>query len=157
MLLHLVAVGTRMPGWVEAGFSEYARRFPRECRLELTEIPAKKRTKGADTDRVLADECARVLAAIPDRARIIALERRGKTCSTEDMARSLARWLESETEVAFLIGGPEGLSPPCLSRAHEQWSLSALTLPHPLVRVVLAEQLYRAWSLLHNLPYHRGE
>lgn len=157
MLLHVVAVGTRMPAWVDAGFAEYARRFPPHCRLDLTEIPAKKRTKGVDTERILADECTRALAAIPERARIIALERRGKTRSTADLAQLLARWLESETEVAFLIGGPEGLAPPCLSRAHEQWSLSALTLPHPLVRVILAEQLYRAWSLLHNLPYHRGE
>lgn len=157
MRLHIAAVGNRMPAWVDAGVAEYAKRFPAHCRLALSEIPAKKRAKGADIQRILEDECTRLLGAIPERARVIALERTGKSRSTEDIAQALGRWLNEESEVAFLIGGPEGLAPACLGRAHEQWSLSALTLPHPLVRVILAEQLYRAYSLLHNLPYHRGE
>lgn len=145
-----------MPAWVDAGFHEYAQRFPPHCRLELVEVAAARRGKGADLTRVAGDECERLTAKLPVRAHLIALERTGRTLSTEQIAAHLKTWLVQEDAVAFLVGGPEGLAPACVARAHAVWSLSALTLPHPLVRVLLAEQLYRAYSLVHNLPYHRG-
>lgn len=157
MRISILAVGTRMPAWVAAGYREYAGRFPAHCRLELTEVPAVRRGKNADLARIAADEGARLAAKLPARARTIALERSGRARSTEQLATHLQEWLAHESEVAFLIGGPEGLAPACVERAHEVWSLSALTLPHPLVRVLLAEQLYRAYSIVHNLPYHRGD
>lgn len=154
--MHVVAVGERMPAWVDAGFADYAKRLPAQCALHLKEIPAGKRGKNADIKRILDDEGTRLLAAIPSQAFVVALERSGRTLASEDLAQTLRDWLQNHSDVAFLIGGPEGLAPACLARAHVQWSLSALTLPHALVRVVLAEQIYRAWSLLQNLPYHRG-
>ncbi|MBI5611987.1 MAG: 23S rRNA (pseudouridine(1915)-N(3))-methyltransferase RlmH [Gammaproteobacteria bacterium] len=155
MHIHLIAVGKGMPAWVEAGYQEYAKRLRGECRLVLKEIPAGRRAKGADIARLIKDEGARCLAALPKGARAIALERTGRALSTQELARKLPGWLAEGRDVALLIGGPEGLASACLERADETWSLSALTLPHPLVRVLVAEQLYRAWSIYKNLPYHR--
>lgn len=156
MRVHVVAVGERMPAWVSAGFATYAQRLPAHCALHLQEVPAGKRGKNADIQRVLDTEGARLLALLPATAYVIALERSGRTVTSTEWARLLADWLQHRSDVAFLIGGPEGLAPACLARADAQWSLSALTLPHALVRVVLAEQIYRAWSQLNGLPYHRG-
>jgi 23S rRNA (pseudouridine1915-N3)-methyltransferase len=153
--IHLIAVGDRMPGWVEAGYREYAKRLPRECRLALHEIPAGKRGKNADLARLIRDEGARQLAAIPAGCRVVALDRTGRQMDTEALAADLKKRLAGGQDLALLIGGPEGLAPECRRRADATWSLSALTLAHPVVRVVLAEQLYRAWSILRNLPYHR--
>lgn len=155
MQIHLIAVGERMPAWVEAGYEEYAKRLPRECRLTLREIPAGKRTKGADLRRLIEQEGARQLAAIPADTRVVALDRSGRQMDTEQLAAELKKRLASGQDLALLVGGPEGLAPACLKRADDRWSLSLLTLAHPVVRVVLAEQLYRAWSILNNLPYHR--
>jgi 23S rRNA (pseudouridine1915-N3)-methyltransferase len=157
MQIHLIAIGTRMPEWVNAGYHEYAKRLPPACRLRLHEIAAGKRGKNADIGKILREEGERLLKAVPTGTRVIALERTGRARSTEQLAQALATWLADGRDVAWLVGGPEGLSPPVVAAAEELWSLSPLTLPHPLVRVLLAEQLYRAWSLLHNLPYHRGE
>jgi 23S rRNA (pseudouridine1915-N3)-methyltransferase len=155
MQLHLIAVGTRMPHWVEEGYAEYAKRLPAQFRLRITEIAAGRRTKGADLGRLLREEGERVLAAIPPRSRVIALERTGRALSTRELAATLEAQLGRGTDIALLVGGPEGLSPACLARADETWSLSALTLAHPVVRVVVAEQLYRAWSIIAGTPYHR--
>ncbi len=155
MQIHIIAVGERMPEWVQVGYAEYAKRLPHECRLTLHEIPAGRRAKGADLARLIKDEGARCLAAVPKGARLIALERTGRALDTQAMARKLPGWLAEGRDVALMIGGPEGLARECLERADETWSLSALTLPHPLVRVLVAEQLYRAWSIYKNLPYHR--
>lgn len=155
MQIHLIAIGDRMPAWVETGYDEYARRLPRECRLVLREIPAGKRTKGADLKRLIEQEGARQLAAIPAGSRVVALDRTGRQMDTEQLAVELKKRLASGQDLALLVGGPEGLAPECLKRADDRWSLSLLTLAHPVVRVVLAEQLYRAWSILNNLPYHR--
>lgn len=144
-----------MPGWVDAGYQEYAKRLSRECRLLLHEVPAGRRTKGADLRRLIEQEGQRQLAAIPAGARVIALDRSGKQMDTEALAAEMQRRMTSGDNLALLIGGPEGLAPACLERAHERWALSRLTLAHPVVRVVLAEQLYRAWSIIKNLPYHR--
>lgn len=155
MHIHVIAVGERMPAWVAAGFDEYAKRLPRSLRLRLIEVPAGRRTQGADLDRLVRAEGERLLAATPAGAHAIALERTGRRLDTKQLAAALAARMTHGVELAFWIGGPEGLSEECLRRAHEQWSLSALTLAHPLARVVLAEQLYRAWSVIQNLPYHR--
>lgn len=155
MRIVVIAVGNRMPSWVDDGFTEYARRLPSHCRLELVEIPPIRRTKNADLERIARDECARIRQAIPAGARVIALERTGRSRTTADLAHALEAWLAAGQDTALLVGGPEGLAPECLQAAHEIWSLSGLTLAHPVVRVVLAEQIYRAWSILHNLPYHR--
>jgi 23S rRNA (pseudouridine1915-N3)-methyltransferase len=153
--IHLIAVGERMPGWVEAGFGEYAKRLPPECALRLVEISPGKRTKNSDIPRLRAQEGERILAAIPKGALAVALEVKGRPWTTEDLAARLGEWLQGGRDVALLVGGPDGLDEACRARADLQWSLSPLTLPHPLVRVVLAEQVYRAWTLLKGHPYHR--
>jgi 23S rRNA (pseudouridine1915-N3)-methyltransferase len=152
--LRLVAVGTRMPGWVDEGFRDYAARMPREARLELREVALGRRSRGGDTTRAVADEGARLLAASEDCLRIC-LEVRGDQVDTPRLARKLAGWLQDGQDVALLVGGPDGLARPCLDAARWRWSLSPLTLPHGLVRVLVAEQLYRAWTVLSNHPYHR--
>ncbi|MDH3513697.1 MAG: 23S rRNA (pseudouridine(1915)-N(3))-methyltransferase RlmH [Gammaproteobacteria bacterium] len=155
MQIHIIAIGDRMPAWVEAGYAEYARRLPRDCRLVMHEIRAGRRAKGADLRRLVEQEGARQLDAIPAGARVVALDRTGKSLDTEALASELEKRLAAGGDVALLIGGPEGLAPACLERAHERWALSRLTLAHPVVRVVLAEQIYRAWSIIRHLPYHR--
>ncbi|HWP94643.1 MAG TPA: 23S rRNA (pseudouridine(1915)-N(3))-methyltransferase RlmH [Gammaproteobacteria bacterium] len=155
MRIRLVAAGSRMPRWVEDGFRDYAARMPRECRLELVEVPLARRTAKSDVTRAVAQEGERMLAAAGAGARIIALAVEGRTLSTPQLAVELERWLAGGRDVALLVGGPDGLAPACLARAEWCWSLSPLTLPHPLVRIVVAEQLYRAWTLLAGHPYHR--
>jgi 23S rRNA (pseudouridine1915-N3)-methyltransferase len=156
MHIHLIAVGTRMPAWVTSGYEEYARRLPRECRLKLTEIPLSKRRKTQSAEKNRQEEGRAMLAAVPDGATVIALDVRGKTWSTEVLATRLQEWLQAGRDIALLVGGPDGLADDCLSRADLRWSLSALTLPHALVRVLLAEQLYRAWTVIQGHPYHRA-
>lgn len=156
MEIQVVAVGTRMPGWVEEGYREYTRRMPRECSVALTEIPSGQRGKSRPVARAVSEEGKRMLAAIDDRQRVIALDVGGRSWSTEQLAGELRDWLQDGRDVSLLIGGPDGLAADCLARAAQRWSLSPLTLPHPLVRVVLAEQLYRAWTLLSGHPYHRS-
>ena len=144
-----------MPQWVEQGYREYATRMPPECSLKLTEVAAGRRTKGADLVRLRRQEGERLLAAVPAGARVIALEVNGRAIDTDTLSQHLARWLEEGRDAALLVGGPEGLDPACRQRADHAWSLSPLTLPHALVRVVVAEQIYRAWTLLKGHPYHR--
>ncbi|MFP5440484.1 MAG: 23S rRNA (pseudouridine(1915)-N(3))-methyltransferase RlmH [Gammaproteobacteria bacterium] len=155
MKVRLVAVGERMPAWVESAVGEYAKRLNGEIRLEVVEIAAGKRTKASDLDRIREQEGERMLAALAPDDRVIALDVGGKALSTEAMAAELNRSLPEGRNVALLVGGPEGLAQCALARARERWSLSALTLPHPLVRVLVAEQVYRCWSLLRGHPYHR--
>ncbi len=156
MRIHLLAIGTRMARWVEEGFAEYQKRLPPECSLQLIEVPAVARGKGVPIERVLQREGERLLASIPPGAQTIALDRAGRSLSTEQLARELGGWLQAGRDLALLVGGAEGLSEAVLGRVAGRWSLSPLTFPHPLVRVILAEQLYRAWSLLHHHPYHRA-
>jgi 23S rRNA (pseudouridine1915-N3)-methyltransferase len=155
MNIQLIAVGTRMPNWVEQGFSEYAKRLPPEFSLNLTEIPAGKRGKHADIPRLMRVEGQRLLAAVPQHAHVVVLEVGGRPWSTEQLAARLQQHLYYGGDLALLVGGPDGLSPACRQAAHEQWSISPLTLPHPLVRVIIAEQIYRSWSILCHHPYHR--
>lgn len=156
MKINLLAVGTRMPGWVTQGYEEYSRRLPRECPLQLNEIAPAKRGKTGSAAQWKRDEASRLLAAVPDSHHVVALEVTGSRWSTEQLAGQMQSWLADGRDVSLLVGGPDGLDERCLQRADQQWSLSALTLPHPLVRIVLAEQLYRAWTVLQNHPYHRA-
>ena len=145
-----------MPSWVEAGYEEYARRLPPECRLQLQEIEPGPRGKGKSIDRAREQEGQRLLQSVPKGAAIIALDEKGERWSTERVAGQLDTWLGGGRDLALLVGGPDGLSGACIDAAERCWSLSPLTFPHPLVRVILAEQLYRAWSLLKGHPYHRA-
>ena len=156
MLIRLVAAGTRLPGWVNEGYAEYAGRLGPELRLELVEIPVAHRRRHADLARARADEGRRMLAAVDARMHVTALEVGGRAMSTEQLARWLAKRMNDGRDAALLVGGPDGLDPACAQRADGTWSLSPLTFPHGLVRVLLAEQLYRASSLLKGHPYHRG-
>lgn len=155
MVIYLLSVGNKMPDWVNKGYAEYAKRLSGDCRLELQEIAPLKRAKNADLSRIKILEGEKILAAIPKGSHIVALEVKGKSWSTEQLSRQLDKWLHSGQDIALMVGGPEGLSDDCVARADEKWSLSPLTLPHPLVRVLLSEQLYRAYSILKNHPYHR--
>jgi len=155
MRISLIAVGTRMPDWVEAGVSEYRKRLPAEINFEIREIALAKRGKNADVARATQQEGAAMLAAIAARDTVIALDVLGKSVSTENLATALRDWQMHGDNISLLVGGPDGLASECLARAEQRWSLSALTLPHPLVRVVLAEQIYRAWTINNNHPYHR--
>jgi len=153
--LQLVAVGTKMPDWVQTGFMEYLRRFPKDMPFELTEVPAGKRGKNADIKRILEKEGEAMLAATGKGNRIVTLDIPGQPWETPQLAQQLERWKQDGRDVSLLIGGPEGLAPACKAAAEQSWSLSALTLPHPLVRVLVAESLYRAWSITTIHPYHR--
>lgn len=150
----IVAVGHRMPVWVDAGFAEYAGRMPREMRVEL--IVLKPAPRGGGARRAIDAEGGRILTAVPAGSSSIALDERGTAFTTMELARRLARWRQSGRDIAFLIGGADGLAESVKKSSDAVWSLSPLTLPHGLARVMLAEQLYRAASILHNHPYHRG-
>lgn len=145
-----------MPDWVEAGFSEYASRMPPECRLELREVAMARRGKNDSAARLMREEAGRLEAALPAGVRRVALEVGGKQWSTEQLSRELGNWLLEGRDVSLIVGGPDGIDPELSGSCEQKWSLSRLTLPHPLVRVVVAEQIYRAWSLLRGHPYHRG-
>ncbi len=155
MRIRLISVGSKMPGWVEEGYKEYSRRLGADVKLELVEIALGKRSKGFDINRLQEKEAGQMLAAVGSGDLIVTMEIMGKACSTEKLADNMSEWLHSGRNVSLLVGGPEGLHSSCLAKADLRWSLSPLTLPHPLVRVVVAEQVYRAWSILHNHPYHK--
>jgi len=154
--ISIIAVGSKMPGWVDQAVQDYGVRMPRELKLQWREIPLARRGKDNNTEALCRREGEQILKAIPAGDQVIALDGRGASWSTEQLAKKLGDWQMSGDNYSLLIGGPDGLSPPCLARATQRWSLSNLTLPHPLVRVLLAEQLYRAWTITVNHPYHRG-
>ena len=156
MKLRLICVGQKMSDWVSTGYNDYARRMPPELPLELTEIAMAHRGKNPDIPRLMQRESDAILASVAPRDRVIALEVGGRPWSTEKLASHLESWQQDGQDVCFLVGGPDGLADACRQRADQQWSLSPLTLPHPLVRIVLGEQLYRAWSITRNHPYHRA-
>lgn len=155
MLVRLITVGQKMPAWVEQGFHEYAKRFPRDFKLELVEVTAAKRTKNADLARIKQLEGEAILEKIASSDWVVALDVLGKKFSTPQLAEQIKHWQQHHPNLVLMVGGPEGLSEACLARANQKWSLSELTFPHPLVRVILAEALYRAWSVTVNHPYHR--
>ena len=153
--LRLITVSNKPPDWIKTGFREYAKRLTSACRLDLIEIPVEKRNKQKNSQPFIEREGEKILAAIKPGNTVIALEVQGKLWSTRDLALGLQDWLQAGKNIDFLIGGPDGLAPACLKRAQIKWSLSPLTLPHLLVRVLVAEQLYRAWTILQNHPYHK--
>lgn len=144
-----------MPSWVEDATAEYLKRMPPELQIVFKEVPLAKRGRDNNPEVACHREGEQVLAAIAPGDQVVALEVGGKSWDTPQLARQLETWQMSGTNYSLLVGGPDGLAEECLDRAQQMWSLSPLTLPHPLVRVVLAEQLYRAWTIINNHPYHR--
>lgn len=153
--LCILAVGNKMPGWVSEAFAEYAKRMPREARIELLEIKPEKRAGGKTVEQMQESEMERIQAALPAGALHVMLDERGVDMSTLELAGAMRSWLQDGRDVAFVIGGADGLHPALRQRAGKLWSLSRLTLPHGMVRVLLAEQLYRAMSVIQGHPYHR--
>lgn len=151
----ILSVGHKIPEWITTGFSEYSRRMPREARIELIEIKPEPRTSGKTTSQLLEMEARRILAAVPQNTPCIALDERGSNWTTKQLSDRMRQWMTEGHDVAFIIGGADGLHESVKKSARHLLALSALTLPHAMVRVLLAEQLYRAHSLLHNHPYHR--
>lgn len=156
MRIYIIAVGQRMPHWIAEGYHHYARRLPQHCSLHLVEIATARRGKSGNSIKWQQEESDRLLEAIPTNSKIIACDQRGEAWTTDKVAKYFQVWMGEGQNIALLVGGPDGLAPACLDRATRKWSLSALTLPHNLVRVILAEQIYRAFSLLSYHPYHRG-
>jgi 23S rRNA (pseudouridine1915-N3)-methyltransferase len=152
--LTIVAVGDKLPGWADAAVAEYVKRMPREARVEVIAVRPEKRA-GQSAERIKTLEAARILEKCPAGARFVALDEHGKQASTRELAGLLETWLASGRDTALVIGGADGLAPDLLAKAEATLALSRLTLPHALARVLLAEQLYRSWSLLANHPYHR--
>ena len=155
MKIAVLAMGTKMPAWVQQGCAEYIKRLPKEFAFEIKELGLAVRSKTTSTESVINAESDKLMDAVPTGYRAIVLDKGGKAWSTEQLAEQLSNWQMQGQSLAFLIGGPDGLSQACVRQADSVWSLSALTLPHPLVRIVLVEQLYRAWSLLNHHPYHK--
>ena len=155
MQLIVAAVGHKMPAWIEAGFQEYAKRMPPECRLVLKEIKPIERSSGKNAETVMAQERTRIEAALPKGGRVIALDEHGVHMTTVQLSQQLSTWQQQGGDVSFVIGGADGLDAEFKKNADMLLRLSNMTLPHGMVRVILAEQLYRAWSILRNHPYHR--
>jgi 23S rRNA (pseudouridine1915-N3)-methyltransferase len=156
MQLVIAAVGHKMPAWIEAGFSEYAKRMPPECRIVLKEIKPVERSGARSSETVMAQERTRIEASIPKGAKVIALDEHGKDLTTVQLSQCLERWQQDGGDVTFVIGGADGLDAEFKKRATLLLRVSSLTLPHGMVRVLLAEQLYRAWTITQNHPYHRA-
>lgn len=156
MNLRILAAGNRMPAWVDRGVDEYTVRLPRSCPLSLIDIPLSRRTKSRHPADAVSREGRRMLGRIPDNDGVIALDVGGQKLSTDALAARFSDWLHDGRDRTFLIGGPDGLAPDCLERADWRWSVSPLTLPHGLVRVVVAEALYRAFTVMNGHPYHRA-
>ncbi|KTD51514.1 rRNA large subunit methyltransferase [Legionella quinlivanii] len=151
----IIACGNKMPSWVNEGVKEYTKRLKEATSLNLVEIPLGKRSSPSDLSRVMEKEAELILSAIPSSSYVIAMAIDGKQFSSETLAAKVEKLQLGNSHVCFIIGGPEGLSTEVLARANEHWSLSQLTLPHPLVRIILLESLYRAWSIIQNHPYHK--
>lgn len=155
MKLYMLAIGHKMPAWIAQGFQEYAKRMPREAPIVLLELKPEKRSSRT-VEQVMEIERDRILAALPAHSIMIALDERGKAWHTTELAQQFTGWQHKGQDIAFIIGGADGLHPDIKRQAHQLIQLSALTLPHGMVRVLLAEQLYRAYSIIHHHPYHRA-
>lgn len=156
MHIHLIAVGQKMPVWVEQACMEYIKRLPRELQFDTIEVPIIRRGKNPDIQRIVRDESRKVMASVPAGCYTIALDVAGKKISTEALAQNLDSWMQQAQDIAIVIGGPDGLSEELLQQVDRTLSLSDMTFPHPLVRIIIIEQLYRAWSIISNHPYHRA-
>ena len=156
MQIHMLAIGKKMPDWIESGFKEYQRRLKTTMPLNLLELATTRKSNSQDSKTVIREEGEKLLAAIPDGSWVISLDEHGKQWDSKGLAAQLEKWAGHSSNIALMIGGADGLDKACLDRADQTWSLSPLTLPHAMVRVVVAEQIYRAWSLNNNHPYHRS-
>lgn len=156
MRISLIAVGSKMPSWVSEGFLEYQKRLPESWSLKLVEIPLIKRNGGGEDLKARNKEAAKILEAVPQGAYVMCLDERGKQYTSVELASHLQEIALHYRDLALLVGGPEGHTDEVRARAHELWALGRLTLPHPVVRIVLSEALYRAYSIAANLPYHRA-
>ena len=157
MKIQLIGAGNKMPTWLAQGFKDYANRMPKYCQLSLTEVSSPKRSKNMDEVSMVRYESDQILASIPENNHVIAMEVTGKQWSSEELAKKLETWMQAGKNVSLLIGGANGLSNQCRARASNQWSLSKLTFPHMLMRLLLAEQIYRGLSIIQNHPYHRAD
>lgn len=155
MRIRLISVGSKMEKWIDDGYQEYSRRLCKNVKMELIEIPLGHRSRHSDIRRLQEKEAAQMLAAIGQGDTVISMDILGSSWSTKQLSDKMTVWLQSGRNVSLLVGGPEGLPSATFSSIDLRWSLSPLTLPHPLVRVVVAEQIYRAWSILENHPYHK--
>lgn len=151
----IIALGNKMPDWVTLGSNEYAKRFHDNIQVKIIEIPLIRRSKSSDLARILEKETTLIKDVLPTSARLIAMDMLGKSFSSDDLAHKISHLQQISSHLCFIIGGPEGLSTEILTLCDERWSLSRLTLPHPLVRIILLEALYRAWSIINNHPYHK--
>lgn len=155
MRINLIAVGKRMPAWVEDSIKEYSKRLPKELTLNLIEIAPAQRTKTTPVDKTIKEEVERIQAAIPKNNLIIVLDETGKQLSSKTLSKKIDDWVQQAQDISMVIGGADGLGEAFKNSANELWSLSKMTLPHALVRVIIAEQVYRAWTIIQNHPYHR--
>lgn len=151
----IITLGNKMPDWVATGSNEYLKRFKDGIQLKIIEIPLISRSKSSDLARIMDKETALIKESLPSGARLIALDIEGKTFSSEELANKITQLQQISSHFCLIIGGPEGLANDILNLCDERWSLSKLTLPHPLVRIILLETLYRAWSIINNHPYHK--
>ena len=156
MKIYVIAVGAKMPDWVNVAWDDYAKRLPPEWTVALKEIKPEPRTTGKTVAQMMAAEAKRLEAAIPEDALRVALDERGKDLSTQKFSETLQAWQNTSQPIAILVGGPDGLDPALKASCTQLLRLSSMTMPHPLVRVVLIEQIYRGWSILVNHPYHRA-
>jgi 23S rRNA (pseudouridine1915-N3)-methyltransferase len=155
MKVHLIAVGKKMPDWINTGYAEFSKRMPPELQINLIEITPSTRNKSTPIENNIKEEGERIQSAIPDNSRLIVLDEKGNNFNSVDLSKKMEDWLPMGQDIVLVIGGADGIDPMIKQQADEKWSLSSLTLPHALVRVVVAEQLYRAWSILKGHPYHR--
>ena len=155
MVIHFITVGQKMPKWVQEGYTEYAKRLPKACSLKLVELPMAQRGKSGSVDKYKTEEAKRILDAVPKGARLIVLDEHGQQVTTYQLAEKMEDWLSGGQDIALIVGGPDGLEKSLINQAQWKWGLSKLTMPHPMVRILVAEQIYRAWSVINNHPYHR--
>lgn len=151
----MIAVGTKMPAWVNQGVDEYVRRMSNECQVKFIELPLGLRAKSKNIKQAMQQEEKSILAAIPNNTHVIAMEVEAKIWSTETLSAKMQDWMQLGKDITLLIGGPDGMTQTCINKAQDKWSLSKLTLPHPLVRIIVAEQLYRGLMIIKNHPYHK--
>lgn len=155
MKIHLLAVGKKMPEWINTGFSEFSKRLPPELQINLLEITPSIRKKSTPIEKNIKEEGKRIQSAIPTNSKLIILDEKGKSFSSVELSKKMEKWLPQGQDISIIIGGTDGIDDQIKKQANETWSLSAFTYPHALVRVIIAEQLYRAWSILKGHPYHR--
>ena len=155
MVIHFITVGQKMPKWVQDGYAEYAKRLPKSCALNLVELPMAQRGKTGSVAKYKAEEAKRIIAAVPNGAKLIVLDEHGQQVTTKQLADKVEDWMASGQDVALIVGGPDGLEKELIQQAEWKWGLSKLTMPHPMVRILVAEQIYRAYSVINNHPYHR--